>query len=412
MRTESAVTHETPEIAIIAEIHHYSARFFANWSKLLCDYSFGMKIVWLAAACAIPLSLGAPAPSTVDALFAPLIHPDEPGLAVMIRQNGRTVFERGYGLADLRTGRKIGPTTDFRLASLTKQFTAMAVMLLVHDGKLRYDEKLTEIFPDFPAYGRSITIRSLLTHTSGLPDYENLMGPQWSAAHQIDDQEVLQLLDQQSAGKFAPGTSWDYSNSGYVMLGLIAAKISGVPFPQFLHDRIFQPLHMSSTLAYVQGRNEIPNRAYGYSRNETGEFVPSDQSATSATLGDGGVYTNLRDLAKWDDALRKNTLLSAKEMSAAFAPVRLANGASPSWPMQPGDDNLAPGQPVAYGFGWFVDPYKGHPREWHFGTTSGFRTAIERFPADGLTIVILANRTDLDPPNLALRIVAIAMKNR
>lgn len=341
---------------------------------------------------------------SLDALFQPLIDSTAPGAAVLVRQSGRTVFQRGYGVSDLHTRRQIGPKTNFRLASVTKQFTATAILLLVHEGKLHFDQRLSDVFPDFPPYGRSITIRQLLTHTSGLPDYENLMGPQWSATHQINDAEVFDLLKQQSAPQFAPGTRWSYSNSGYVLLGLIAAKVSGRPFPQLLRERIFAPLHMTSTLAYVKGSQEIENRAYGYSKNQHGELVASDQSSTSATLGDGGIYSNLLDLAKWDESLRIHTLLNPSESAAAFVPVKLANGAPPSWPQQAGDDNLAPGQPVSYGFGWFLDPYQGRARTWHFGSTSGFRTVIDRFPGERLSIIILSNRTDLDPSGLALRI--------
>ena len=233
----------------------------------------------------------------------------------------------------------------------------MAIMLLVHDGKLRYDDKLTGIFPDFPDYGRAITIRHLLTHTSGLPDYEDLMesAPTWTAAHQIQDDEVLDLLKHQTRGKFAPGTSWSYSNSAYVVLGLIVVKVSGEPFDRFLHDRIFEPLHMTSTLAYINGKNSPPERAYGHTKDGDG-FVEADQSPTSATLGDGGVYSNLVDLAKWDSALRTGALLSHEEMKAGKLPARLLDGTEPHWPTQPGDDNLNPGKPVSYGFGWFLDP--------------------------------------------------------
>jgi CubicO group peptidase (beta-lactamase class C family) len=159
----------------------------------------------------LALAVGAGLASAADpnAIFAPLAGAKSPGLAVLVRQNGRTVFTHGYGVRDLRTLARIDAQTDFRLASFTKQFTAMAIMLLVQDGKLRYDQRLTEIFPDFPAYGRAITVRQLLTHTSGLPDYEDLMkGDTWTAAHQIQDVEVLGLLKQQAAGKFAPGSGW------------------------------------------------------------------------------------------------------------------------------------------------------------------------------------------------------------
>jgi CubicO group peptidase (beta-lactamase class C family) len=353
--------------------------------------------------------------SRIDSIFASLADGKSPGLAVFVRSRGGLLFQSGYGVRDLRTLARIDPHTDFRLASVTKQFTAMAAMLLIHDGKLRYDTALTSIFPDFPAYGRAITIRHLLTHTSGLPDYEDLMeaagkahGPTWTPAHQIQDREVLDLLKRQSAGKFAPGTSWSYSNSGYVTLGLIVAKVSGQPFGRFLHDRIFEPLHMANTRAYGNGGNTVPNRAYGHARLSD-KFAETDQSATSATLGDGGIYSNLADLEKWDEALEKHALLGREEMQASLTPVRLAGGTEPQWPATPGDDNPAPGQPVLYGFGWFLDPYRGRARMWHFGSTQGFRTAIERFTTDHLTIVVLCNRTDLDPGKLALQVADLVL---
>jgi CubicO group peptidase (beta-lactamase class C family) len=346
--------------------------------------------------------LGAQAQPQIDAIFAPLVEAGSPGAAVLVRKHAHTIFLRGYGVRDLRTLPKIDSRTNFRLASCTKQFTAMAAMLLVHDGKLTYDTRLTDIFPEFPDYGRAITVRHLLTHTSGLPDYEDLMGEQWAPTHQIQDEEVLSLL-KHAKPKFAPGTSWAYSNSGYVVLGLIVARASGVPFPQFLDDRIFQPLHMTSSLAYVKGKNTVANRAFGHAK-EKDHFIESDQSATSATLGDGGVYSNLDDLAKWDAALDSQLLLSQEEIRPALLPVTLADGSTPRWPQAPGDDNLNPGKPVAYGFGWFLDPYNARARTWHFGSTMGFRTAIERFTQEKLMIIILCNRTDLDPGKLALQV--------
>jgi len=351
--------------------------------------------------------------SQLASIFSILANDRSPGLAVLVQKDGQSFFRRGYGVRDLRSLARIDAETDFRLASFTKQFTAMAIMLLVRDGKLRYDEKLSDVFPDFAAYGRTITMRHLLTHTSGLPDYEELMtiaekakGTTWSATHQIQDDEVLDLLKQQTHGKFAPGTNWSYSNSGYVVLGLVVAKVSGKPFGRFLHDHIFAPLQMRSTLAFINGRNTPPHRAYGHTR-EGDTFVETDQSATSATLGDGGIYSNLADLAKWDGALRSGVLLSEEEMKAGHVPVRLVDGSEPHWPTQPGDDNLNPGKPVSYGFGWFLDPYKGRARMWHSGSTQGFRTVIQRFTTEKLTLIILCNRTDLDPSALALRAVDV-----
>jgi len=354
-----------------------------------------------------------PVKSVEDSVFSGLVKPNEPGFAALIRKGGRNDYQRTEGVADLRSNSKITPRTNFRLASFTKQFTAMAILLLVHDGKAGFDDKLTKFFPGFPVYGANITIRNLLNHTSGLPDYEDLMdaaekasGPTWSAEKQIQDEEVLELLKKEEKGKFAPGTSWSYSNSGYVLLGLIAEKVSGKPFREFLHDRIFAPLKMSDTVVYQKGTNEVSNRAFGHSKDkESGRLIETDQSATSATLGDGGIYSNLEDLAKWDDALRNHTLLSEKEFQPALVPVKLNDGSRPNWPREPNDDNLHPGKPVSYGFGWFLDPYEGHQRMWHTGSTMGFRTVIERFSPQekGRTVIILCNRTDLDPEKLSLQ---------
>jgi len=356
-----------------------------------------------------------PVRSVEDSVFSGLVKPSEPGFAVLIRYGGRNGYQRTEGVTDLRSNTKITPRTNFRLASFTKQFTAMAVMLLVHDGKASYDDKLTGFFPDFPAYGKDITVRNLLNHTSGLPDYEDLMdaaekasGPRWSAEKQIQDDEVLELLKKADKGKFAPGTSWAYSNSGYVVLGMIVAKVSGKPYREVLHDRIFAPLKMSHTVVYQKGKNDVPNRAFGHSKEKESERLKeTDQSATSATLGDGAIYSNLEDLAKWDDALRNHTVLSEKEFQPALAPVKLNDGSQPNWPKEPNDDNLHPGKPVSYGFGWFLDPYEGHQRMWHTGGTMGFRTVIERFTeGDGLTVIILCNRTDVDPEKLALQVAS------
>jgi CubicO group peptidase (beta-lactamase class C family) len=364
---------------------------------------------WLSAVAA-PTKAGAQEgklQSSIDNILSAVTASNQPGVAALVKKDGKVFFSKGYGLRKLGAAEQIDARTNFRLASFTKQFTAMAIMLQVHDGKLRYDQSLTEVFPDFPSYGKNINIRNLLNHTSGLPDYEDLMekaekskGPLWSPEHQIQDSEVLELLKHESTGKFAPGTSWAYSNSAYVVLGLIIAKTSGTSYREFLYARIFGPLHMEHTLVYQKGVNEVSNRAFGNTKDGS-SFKETDQSSTSATLGDGGIYANLNDLSKWDDALRNHTLLTAAEMEPALTPVRLNDGSQPRWPTEPDDDNLAPGKPVSYGFGWFLDPYNSHARMWHTGSTMGFRTVIQRFTTDNLTIILLCNRTDLDTKKLS-----------
>ncbi len=335
-------------------------------------------------------------PTQVDAIFSSLKSGNAPGAAVLVVRDGRAVFRRGYGVTDLRSLRPIDAKTNFRLASFTKQFTAACIMLLAHDGKLHYDDHLTDFFPEFPAYGKAITVRNLLNHTSGLEDYGELMMKQYpdtppEKVPQILDAGVLELLERQTSGKFSPGSKWEYSNSGYAVLAMIVEKVSGKSFGEFLRERIFVPLKMKNTLAYEKGKNEVPHRAYGHTKDKD-VWRETDQSPTSAVLGDGGIYSSLDDLAKWDRALREHTLLSEAEMLPAL--------------MQPTDGpaKLDEGQAVSYGFGWFLDPYQGHKRMSHDGGTIGFRTTIQRFPDDKLTIIVLANRVDINPEELALKV--------
>src|SRR5438477_13004341 len=173
---------------------------------------------------------------------------------------------------------------------------------------------------------------------------------------------------------------------------------------------------MNHTLAYVRGKNEIPNRAYGHSpandSTTSGKFMPTGQSSTSATLGDGGVYSNLEDLARWDGALTHHTLLSEAGMRPALVPFKLPDGSLPHWSSDPDDTDPLAGKPVAYGFGWFLDPYQGRPRMWHYGDTVGFKSAIERFPQEKLTVIVLCNRSDLDAPSLALQVTDAVLTSR
>ncbi len=347
-------------------------------------------------------------PSAIDAIFSKFASTREPGCAVLVIREGVPLFRKGYGITDLRTMGAIGPETNFRLASLTKQFTATAIMLLVHDGKLRYDEHLTDIFPGFPAYGKTITIRQILNHTSGLIDYEDIMGRQYPGIAdekipQISDAGVLELLKHETRTKFAPGTKWAYSNSGYVLLAIAVEQRSGKKFGDFLRERIFVPLEMKNTIAYEKGKNEVAHRAYGHTHSPEG-WKETDQSSTSATLGDGGVYTSLTDLEKWNRSLDNHTLLSEKEMQPALTAAVAPDGS----PLRQEDGTMAP----LYGFGWFLDPYRGHRRYAHYGETVGFRNAIQRFPDGHLTVIVLSNRAEVEAPAFAERVADLYFGKR
>lgn len=312
---------------------------------------------------------------------------DVPGASVMIISDGNPLFVKSYGLADLDKGTRITPDTNFRLASVTKQFTAMAIMILVERGQLDYSTTLPEVFPGFPAYGSDITIHILLQHTSGLVAYESLI-PE-TATEQVLDHDVLRMMASQDSTYFEPGSTYRYSNSGYAMLAMIVETVSGQSFPEFLDENIFKPLGMDNSIAYVNGINEVPNRSYGYTP-ENGTYVFSDQSLTSAVLGDGGVYSSVTDMFKWDQALYTDALVSRNTLERAFTPGSLTDG-----------------EPITYGYGWNAGEYRGHQRLFHGGSTCGFRTAIHRYPDDNFSVIILTNRSVADTDKLAERLADV-----
>ena len=310
--------------------------------------------------------------SRVNALFADFAKPDGPGASVVVAFGDSVVFAAGYGLADVEHRVPVTPATSFRLASVTKQFTAAAILTLVEAGKLRLDDHLGDALANVPAYARDVSVRQLLTHTSGIPDYEALLGS--DDGPQLRDRDVLTLLHRAKKLYFTPGTSWRYSNSGYALLALIVERASGQSFAQYLRHRIFERARMATAVAHEDGVDTVARRAYGYSGHDDA-WHRTDQNRTSAVLGDGGIYASAEELVRWSAALAHNAVLSAATLDAATSPATLASG-----------------EHTTYGFGWFLDSYHGQRRQRHEGDSIGFRTAIQRYPDAGLTVVVLANR--------------------
>nr|WP_250624674.1 serine hydrolase domain-containing protein [Pinirhizobacter soli] len=306
-----------------------------------------------------------------------------PGASLLVIEDGKAVVSRGYGLAELESGRQAAPDTNYRLASVTKQFTAASILLLVQDGKLSLDDPIHRWLPSLPPTDDGITIRHLLTHTGGLIDYEDIMSPDTRVP--LRDADVLKLLEGERRTYFPPGTSYRYSNGGYSLLSLVVEKASGMSFQAFLKQRIFLPLGMTNTLAYVQGGPPVPNRAFGYSLID-GHWTRTDQSMTSAVLGDGGIYSSIDDMAKWDAAFYENRLLSEESRRLAFHPWTKTDDPS-----------------IEYGFGWRITG----ETEWHSGETIGFRNVIVRYPKRHFTVVLLTNRNDPEPYRTALDIADV-----
>lgn len=306
----------------------------------------------------------------VDRLFRDYAGDSTPGAAVRVIRDGEVILTRTYGMANIESGQPVTAATNFRLASITKQFTATSIMMLIERNRLTLDTVLLQIFQDFPAYGDDITIEYLLQHRSGLLDYEPLVPD--DATEQVRDADVLEILKQQDAGYFPPGSDYRYSNSGYAVLAMIVEEMSNRSFAEFLQARIFTPVGMENTLAFEDGISTVPDRAMGYTVSDSGvEFT--DQSLYSAVLGDGGVYSSLDDLYLWDQALYRDDLISAESKQQMLTPA-LEN----------------------YGFGWRIDNYEGHVRYHHSGSTSGFRNYLQRFPEQKLTVIVLTNRAEPD----------------
>jgi len=323
----------------------------------------------------------------IDSLFAPYSGPGVPGASVVVIKDGRVVVNRSYGLADVEAGTPASDITNYRLASLSKQFTATAIALLARDGRVQYDARVVDLLPGFPGYARDITVRHLLTHTSGLRDYEDFVPS--SQTVQVKDRDVLPLLRRVDSTYFPAGSAYRYSNSGYAVLALIVETISRQPYATFLRERIFAPLGMKATVAYEAGISTVENRAFGYSLRSTG-IVRTDQSSTSAVLGDGGVYSSIRDLITWDRALDEGDLLSRAELDLAWTPARLNDGTA-----------------TRYGFGWFTEREGGALRLSHHGETSGFTNFVLKFPERRLTVIVLTNRRGGTPWDLAASVAAL-----
>jgi CubicO group peptidase (beta-lactamase class C family) len=308
-----------------------------------------------------------------------------PGASVLVLRDGAPLVRRSYGMADLEAQVAATPQTNYRLASVSKQFTAASILLLAEDGHLHLDDKVRDWLPSLPHVADPITIRHLLTHTSGLIDYEDVMDP--ADTRQVHDADVLKLLESQDRTYFAPGTGYRYSNSGYALLSLIVERASKQRYADFLRERIFRPLGMANTVAYEAGISEVAHRAYGYSL-ENGAWVRTDQSTTSAVLGDGGIYSSIDDLARWDAALYDERLLKSTSLQQAFTPFTATDDPD-----------------VRYGFGWRITG----ETLWHSGETIGFRNVIVRYPERHMTVIVLTNRDDPEPYATAKKIAEIVL---
>jgi CubicO group peptidase (beta-lactamase class C family) len=327
----------------------------------------------------------------IDAVMAAVYKPGEPGAAVIVRKDGRTILRKGYGLADLELGVPIAPDMVFRLGSITKQFTAMSILLLAQEGKLGLQDEITKFLPDYPTQGKRITVEHLLTHTSGIQSYTDL--PEWLPLWRKDMTlpELIALFKDKPM-QFEPGRSWAYNNSGFVLLGAIIEKVSGLTYEAFLDERIFKPLGLKSS-CYGSTERIIPRRIPGYQEGKGG-FVNAPYLSMTQPYAAGSLLSTVDDLAVWSDAVFAGKLVKKEWLDKAFTPYKLAGGES-----------------SGYGFGWFVADFAGHRSIEHGGGINGFSTYEMTLPEDRIFIAILTNSAieGRDPEPRAVQIAWLSL---
>jgi len=289
-------------------------------------------------------------------------HLDEnniPGGLVAVASRGQIIHLKTYGMANVELSVPVTDSTVFEIGSISKQFASAAAMLLVQENKLRLDDPIHHYLPDLPSEWLGVTVRQLLTHTSGIPDYEEIRTYD-VYRFRLTPEEVIRIAHSRPMD-FPPRTGWYYSNTGYFLLSMIVERIEGYPHGQVLESRIFGPLKMTQT-RMANPEAIIHHRASGYWVNKAGELINRNPTETSSTLGAGGILSSAYDLAKWDEALYGDQLLSAESKATMWTPVILANG-----------DN------TGYAFGWGVRPYKGLKSQSHGGQVAGFVANFSRF---------------------------------
>jgi D-alanyl-D-alanine carboxypeptidase len=312
----------------------------------------------------------------VDSVIAEHFKPDEPGTAVAIIKDGEVIHRAEYGLANMEWGIPITPDTVFRLGSLTKQFTAVAVMMLQDQGKLRIDDLITKYIPDFPTSGHEVTIHHLLSSTSGIWSHTNHPDVYKRCRQDLTPREIAEEFWNHPF-EFKPGTRWNYSNSGYILLGMIIEQVSGVTYADFMRTHLFEPLSMNQS-GYLYNGPIVPKRASGYEKDQKGFRNAGPISMTYPYAG-GALGSTLNDLILWDRALSENYLISADTLAQMHRSVLLADGTD-----------------AGYGYGWFTGQYRGMPLVHHGGGIHGFVNYILRFYQPALTVIMLTNRADRD----------------
>ena len=330
-------------------------------------------------------SLGA----RIDHLLKQTYPADEPGAAVIVVDDGEVVYRGARGMANLELDVALEPDNVFRLGSITKQFTATAILLLEEQGKLSVHDPISKALPDYPVHGHTITIEHLLTHTSGIFSYTSIPGYMSSKVRK--DMTTEELIDEfeNEEMEFAPGERWSYSNSGYVLLGAIIEKVSGTSYAEFVEQNIFEPLGM--TASEYGGHQLIPKRASGYARGDEG-YVNARYLSMTQPHAAGSLLSTVDDLARWDQALYGDDLLPRDSRQRMFTATQLNDG-----------------EATTYGYGFATGSLQGTPSISHGGGIFGFSTFAVRLPEEGVYVAVLSNGSPKNPGVVGRKLAALAI---
>jgi len=340
------------------------------------------RFLW--AFCCWAIAVQARADAIDDYVKAQMQEHRIPGISLQVIQTNRVVKQAVFGLANLELNVPVRPETVFEIGSLTKQFTAACILLLEQEGRLTVDDKISRYLPGTPATWQDITLRHLLTHTSGIKSYTGLDG--FELRRHLTQQQFIKALGSHPL-EFPPGTEWKYCNSGYNLLGFIVENVSGTNYWDFLRERILLPLGMNETTRRLPSRI-IANRAAGYEQTNS-VWMNRDYDLTDV-FSAGAMVSTVGDLAKWNASLDAGTLLRQRTRAAMWTSAKLTNG-----------------KDTHYGFGWRIEQLQGHPNIGHGGSTSGFSASLQRFPDDHLAVILLSNTDEQIATTLARHIAAL-----
>jgi len=363
--------------------------------KTLTLIPLSITLLFMITSCSTPKTPDQIALEQIDSLFTSLYPANEPGAAVLILKGDSIIFEKGYGLADLQTQTPVDVNTFFNIASVSKQFSGVALMMLQEEGKLSLDDPVQKFFPKFKApFFKEITLRHLLSHTSGLPDSRPRHDRNFVLT--ATDEASYAYLETLKTLNFAPGSAYEYMNPTFQLMYTIIEQCSGQSFDDFMRERIFTPAGMLQATYFEEGK-EIPHMAHGYETDQEGVWRECDYGETSffATKADGGLYTSVREFVLWEQALRNNTLIPnyIKE-EAHSAKINI-----PEIPY------------TGYGYGWFIEEKPGFPKKvYHTGNNGGFQIFAGTFPEQQILVLIFATRDDHDREDTVEKVDQI-MKN-